>query len=266
MLKSELHVAYIQYDIKWQNRTQNLATLDHYLDTLPEDTDLIVLPEMFSTGFSVSEGFHPEMAIDSPSLEWMKAKAQEHRCAIAGSIAINDAGHNYNRLYFIHHDGTCSHYDKRHLFCLSQEPQNYSPGKQQVTVDFLGWKIRLGICYDLRFPVWLRNNYRNGDFDYDILLLVANWPSSRNLAWVHLLKARAIENQCYAIGVNRTGKDGHNTPHAGNSMVCNLDGSTLLESNSEEGLFSFTLRKSDLDASRAKFNPAPDWDSFELRI
>jgi omega-amidase len=265
MLKSELQVAYIQYDIQWQNRAQNLATLDNYLDSLPKGTDLVILPEMFATGFSVSENSDLELASNSSTLQWMKENALKHQCAIAGSIAISDEGKNYNRLYFINPDGTRYHYDKRHLFCLSEEPKNYSSGKVQVIVDFHGWKIRLSICYDLRFPVWLRNKYQNNKFDYDILLIVANWPSSRNTAWEHLLKARAIENQCYTIGVNRTGNDGNNTPHSGNSMVCNIDGNTLMKSEAQEGLFNLTLRKSDLDANRSRFNPAPDWDLFELK-
>lgn len=264
MMKSELKVALIQYNIQWQNQKQNLATLDKYFETLHKDTDLVILPEMFATGFSVSNRTDLESVSNSTTLQWMREKATEYQCSLAGSIAIVEDGLNYNRLYLIHADGTAEHYDKRHLFRMSEEPKNYSPGHKIVTVDFNGWKIRLSICYDLRFPVWLRNSYINQEFDYDIMINVANWPSSRNTAWETLIKARAIENQCYVIGVNRTGNDGYNTPHLGNSMVCNLEGKTILESKSAEGLFHFTLNKKDLETSRLRFNPALDWDLFEL--
>ncbi len=265
MLKKELKVAYIQYNIEWENRIKNLAALDKYLNALPKGTDLVILPEMFATGFSVSCKTDLELNSNSPTLKWMKEKALKYQCSIIGSIAIRDNDKNYNRLYFINPDGTQNYYNKRHLFRLSEEPQNYHPGENQVTVNFHGWKIRLSICYDLRFPVWLRNRYLNQEFEYDILINVANWPSSRNMAWEYLLKARAIENQCYVIGVNRTGNDGNNTPYCGNSMICNIDGSPLMESKTGEGVFSITLRKLELNANRDRFNPAPDWDLFELK-
>ena len=207
-----MKVALLQFDISWGDPVKNRARLDVLLAGVKEKVDLFVFPEMFSTGFATAENGASE-PLPSETLEWMKRKAAEKDAAIAGSIAVSDGKRRYNRHYFVKPDGEVASYDKRHLFMYGGEDKTFTAGRERRVVEFRGVRFLLEVCYDLRFPVWARNRG-----DYDAILYVANWPTVRRLAWDTLLRARAIENQCFVCGVNRVGKD----------PVCEYDGGTVL--------------------------------------
>ncbi len=206
-----MKIVLLQTDITWANPPRNAEEAEKLMSSCP-GADLYVLPEMFSTGFCV----HPEGVAETDggcSLQWMKAYARAHDCAVAGSLSVEEDGHYYNRFYFVFPDGTFRHYDKRHLFSFGGEDRSYEAGRERVVVDFRGMRILMQVCYDLRFPVWARNKG-----DYDMILYVANWPVQRMGVWHTLLHARAIENQCYVAGVNRVGSDPY----------CRYNGGTML--------------------------------------
>lgn len=215
-----MQIAIIQAPLAWEAPQENLAYFTQQLIQM-QSVDLVVLPEMFATGFTMQPQLYAE-ALGGPAQKWMVAQAQKHQTAICGSLAVTDKGHYYNRMFFVWPDGTSHHYDKRHLFSLAGEHQQYTAGKKRVIVEYLGFRILLQVCYDLRFPVFSRNRS-----DFDLIVYTANWPERRNLAWQALLPARAIENQCYVIGVNRMGLDGNNIAHAGNSAVYDFEGNML---------------------------------------
>lgn len=260
----ELIISFVQFNIIWQDREANIRKVEELLESTSIESDVIILPEMFTTGFSVSETSLFEDINDSPTLLWMKTIAKRKNSAICGSFAIHDSGKHLNRMFFVEPDGSFKTYDKKHLFRLSVEPKYYSSGTSRTIVDFRGWKINLAICYDLRFPVWLRNRYHNDQYEYDILLISANWPSSRIKIWKTLLAARSIENQCYTIGVNRIGNDGNSIPHNGFSMICDWNGDTLVSSKEKEGLLSTKLTKASLEKQRITNTFAADWDSYKI--
>lgn len=264
MKKDDLAILILQYDILWQDFNRNIAKIDQLIASHTSNVDLIVLPEMFATGFSVDSHRIVQSENNCTVLNWMREKARQLNTAIAGSIAISIGESSYNRLYFIKPDGTEEHYDKRHLFRLSDEPTHYTRGNARTIIDYLGWKIQLSICYDLRFPVWMRNRCREAGYEYDLSLIVANWPASRSTAWKTLAVARAIENQCYLIAVNRIGRDGNGIDHQGDSMLVTPEGTKQIDAASSEGCFFTTIRKSDLEALKAKFPVGLDWDTFEL--
>lgn len=217
-----MNISIIQSDLHWESPSKNRAMFDEKISEIENDIDLIVLPEMFSTGFSMS----PENLAESwqgPTVKWMHRVAISKKVAIAGSLIVEDSGKYFNRLVFVHPDGNIEYYDKRHLFRMSSEHKYYDIGNNRVIINYKGFRILPLVCYDLRFPVWSRN--RN---DYDMILIVANFPEARRYAWNTLLPARAIENQCYVVACNRVGKDGNGVNYTGDSQVIDPQGKLII--------------------------------------
>ncbi len=253
-----MKIAALQSPLYWQDRDANLAHFEGLIKSLA-DVDLVVLPEMFTTGFSMASEQIAEPA-DGPTLSWLRETAQACQLAITGSVAVEDGGHYYNRMYWVSPDGE-AYYDKRHLFRMADEHLHYRAGDSRKIVEFKGFRICLQVCYDLRFPVFCRN--RN---DYDILIFVANWPASRRHAWSSLLTARAIENQCYLVGVNRVGEDGNGIAYSGDSVVLDYLGQPLAHTGPETPAIlqaEFSLEA--LQSFREKFPAMLDADRFELQ-
>lgn len=255
-----LKITTFQAYLFWENCDKNLQNLALRLSSIREKTDLIVLPEMFNTGFSMNtEKLAEEM--DGKTMEWMQNQARKFECVVTGSLIIRENGKYYNRLIWMNPDGSYQHYDKRHLFGLGQEDEHFSPGTEKLFVELKGWKICPVICYDLRFPVWLRNN---PDSPYDLLLLIASWPDKRALHWRTLIPARAIENQSFVVAVNRVGHDGNEVFHSGGSMCIAADGSVIYYKPNDEDLYTFTINKADLEKTRRIYPFLRDSDHFHL--
>lgn len=247
----DLTVTLIQTGLVWEDIDANLAMLGSKIDNINENTDLIILPEMFSTGFSMNAP-HLAEPMDGRATSWLIKKAKETGAVITGSVMTEDGGRFYNRLIWARPDGICSIYDKKHLFRYAGEEKVYTAGKQPLTLGLHGWRIRPFICYDLRFPIWTRNL----DLEYDLAVFVANWPARRSLHWRSLLRARAIENQSYVIGVNRVGKDGNALDYAGHTAVVSPLGELVFEEENNEIVQTVTLSKEDLERYRKEF---PAW-------
>ena len=258
---SDLTVSFAQTALHWHDAAANRAALDQLLAGLTQPTDLLVLPEMFTTGFSMDAAGQAE-PMSGPTVAWLRATAARLDAVVTGSVIIAENGHYYNRLLWVRPDGTLSTYDKRHLFTLAGEQHTYAPGTARLTEEWRGWRVCPLVCYDLRFPVWSRNQ---AAAPYDLVLYVANWPAVRRPAWMTLLRARAIENVACALGVNRVGHDGSGHEYVGDSALLDAQGSYLVEAHAETGLFTHTLRRADLDAFRARFAALHDADAFELR-
>lgn len=256
----------IQIDLVWEDKKKNLATLAQKIADLHKGSNVIVLPEMFSTGFTMNaEAFAETM--DGPTMLWMTDMAKKSGSAILGSFIAREAGVFYNRLVWMLPDGHFGYYDKRHLFAYAGEDKYYTAGSKRLITSANGWKLNLQICYDLRFPVWARQQAQSNTPntpEYDVLVYVANWPERRSLAWKTLLCARAIENQCYVIGVNRVGQDGKGIYHSGNSMVIDPLGQVLYHCADIEEIFTITLNKNDLLTTREKFPFWKDADHFSI--
>ncbi|WP_438961130.1 nitrilase family protein [Nonlabens sp.] len=256
---SQLNVSLIQSDLMWENPTANMEQFSRKLEQLYNHTDLVILPEMFTTGFSMNAA---KFASNKDVIEYLMNHATKGNFAIYGSTMFNDNGSYVNRGFFIKPNLTFEYYDKRHTFTLAGEEKVYKKGKKQVIVNYKGWNLNLQICYDLRFPVFTRNTQ-----DYDVLLYVANWPVPRINAWDALLKARAIENMCYSIGVNRTGKDGKDMEYNGHSQVYNLLGEELIGHPWEnQGIKTVTLEKKHIQDLRKKLRFLEDRDDFNLTL
>ncbi len=257
-----LKITTFQAYIFWENCEKNLQNLALRLSAIREKTDLIVLPEMFNTGFSMNT---TELAeeMGGTTMQWMQYQAKKFDCVVTGSLIIREDDNCYNRLIWMRPDGSYEHYDKRHLFSLGDEDKHFSPGEKKLLVDLHGWKINLNICYDLRFPVWLRNDPSD---PYDILLVVASWPDKRALHWRTLVPARAIENQSYVIAVNRVGHDGNEVFHSGGSMCIGPNGNVVYYKPNDEDLYTFTISKEEIAKSRRIFPFLKDSDSFKLDI
>ncbi len=263
---SSLTFTLIQTALHWENKEANLQMLEQKIAAIKEKTQVVVLPEMFPTGFSMKPQQFAE-TMDGPTMQWMKKVAAAKRIALTGSMIIEEEGHYYNRLVWMLPNGKYGIYNKRHLFAFAGEDQYYTQGTQRLITSANGWKINLMVCYDLRFPVWSRQSplQKEGDQsepEYDILVYVANWPERRSHAWKTLLQARAIENQCYVIGVNRIGNDGNNIYHSGDSMVVNALGEMLYHKAHEEDIFTITLDKEHLLQIREKMPFLKDADRF----
>ncbi|MBP1645161.1 MAG: 2-oxoglutaramate amidase [Bacteroidetes bacterium] len=241
----------------------NLKRYDSFLENLDKDTELLVFPEMFTTGFTINS-LHAE-TMQGKSLNWMKTKAIEKQIAIAGTILIEEDYKFVNRHLFVFPNGEFEYYDKKHLFCLSKEPRVITPGKGKKIVNYKDWKIALFTCYDIRFPAWCRNAYNNEEYDYDIAIFSASWDSARNHAWTSLYVARAIENVSYVIVVNRVGIDNFNIKYFGSSTILNYKGEKLVDTkqNKEEIAYS-TIDKNLLYSFRNSFPVAKDWDKISL--
>ena len=255
---ANLRVSLVQTDLIWENPSANCAQLEEKLAVLAGQTDVIVLPEMFATGFSMSEA-GAEIG-KGPALQWMQLQANRLGVLIVGSLKVKQQNSFYNRLYAVHPDGTFSSYDKRHLFRMGGEHEFYQSGDNQVIVSYLGWKIALFVCYDLRFPVWSRNV----DMAYDAAIYVANWPKARANAWRTLLQARAIENLSYVIGVNRVGTDANDLDYSGDSLLVDFTGGLQLDLKSADQILTSELSMEALVEFRAKFPAHLDADSFNL--
>jgi predicted amidohydrolase len=254
----DLNVAILQADLVWENPDENLAYFTKEIQTIDENVDLIVLPEMFTTGFSMNAKILAE-EVNGRSLKWMQQTAQEKQACVTGSIIIIEKDNYYNRLYWVFPDQTVETYNKKHLFTLAKEQETYTAGKEKRIVTYKGWKFCPLICYDLRFPVWARNTE-----DYDVLLYIANWPEKRTAAWDALLKARAIENMAYCVGVNRVGKDGNGYPYSGHSAIYDALGNRITKSDNHHEIFTEThqLIYKDLQNTRKKLGFLRDRDSF----
>jgi predicted amidohydrolase len=258
-----LKLALVQDELDWEDPEANRDRFERALEDLPRDTDLVVLPEMFTTGFSMNaEAIAEPDAADT--LPWLMALAREHDAAITGSLAVSEGGRQYNRLLFATPEGDCWHYDKRHLFTISTENDHYTPGRDKLLLTWRDWRICPMICYDLRFPVWMRNRPAGHRDGYDLLLVVANWPAKRRYAWRQLLIARAIENQACCVGLNRVGRDGNGLDYAGDSLVLAADGEILLDCEDRAGLFTASLDAEALTTFRARFPVLSDADDFTL--
>lgn len=255
---TSLRVSFIQSEIVWENPPINRLHFSNKIDKLPE-TDLIILPEMFPSGFSMNAKNMAENP-EGETLAWMQKIAKNRNASVTGSVIVSENGKFYNRLFFVFPDGNYSVYNKKHLFSYADEEKTFSPGKQKLIVEYKGWKICPMICYDLRFPVWSRNVE-----NYDLLLYVAHWPKVRTNAWDILLKARAVENMCYVAGVNAVGIDGKGHHYSGHSAVYDTLGN-LLSTKNFENAFSETisLSQSTLEETRKKMPFLNDRDAFVL--
>lgn len=256
-MKRTLNLSLIQCDIFWEEIEKNISHFDRLVSNIPE-TDLILLPEMFNTAFCPkSNNLAEEM--DGKTVSWMLKISQQRKCAIAGTLMIKEGTKVFNRLVFILKNGDIKTYDKRHLFSLAKEERYIEKGKARLIVNVEGWKICPLICYDLRFPVFSRNNV-----EYDLLIYLANWPVKRIEAWDTLLKARSIENQCYTAGINRIGEDGNNILFNGHSAVFDSFGEGLVSSSENEEVLQVALSIEDLKLKRRQRNFLKDRDNFIL--
>ena len=261
---SSLKFTIIQTSLHWEDKGANLDALSKKILGIEEPTEIIVLPEMFTTGFSMNPSVFAE-TMEGPTIDWMRRLASVKKSILTGSLMIEEEGKYYNRLVWMLPNGELGYYNKRHLFAFAGEDQHYHAGQKRLIASVKGWKINLQICYDLRFPVWARQQFNeNKESEYDVLLYVANWPEKRNHAWKTLLTARAIENQCYTIGVNRVGLDGKNLMHSGDSMVVGPLGEILYHCAHEEDIFHITLQKEELIKTRAQFPFGKDADDFNI--
>jgi predicted amidohydrolase len=292
---STLTITGIQTPLHWEDASANRKMFEEKIRQL-QKTEVVILPEMFSTGFSMQTEKLAEK-MDGPAVAWMKKISAEKKIILTGSLIIEDEGNYYNRLVWMLPNGLYGIYDKRHLFAYGQEDQHYTPGNKRLIASVKGWKINLLVCYDLRFPVWSRQRPADSSLadlvasemeardlplappeesgstatapdhepEYDLLVYVANWPERRNHAWKTLLQARAIENQCYVVGINRVGYDGNNIYHSGDSMVVDPMGEILHTRSHEEDIFTITLHKEKLDEVRARLPFWKDGDNFMIQ-
>ena len=258
-MQEQLKVALIQANLVWENATQNRLNFEAKIDAIEAQVDIIVLPEMFTTGFTMNAEPNAE-TMEGEAVKWMKIMASKSKAAIVGSLIISEGNNFYNRLLFVESDGTIQFYDKRHTFTLAGEHKVYKSGDEKLVFEYKGWSICPLICYDLRFPVWARNIE-----DYDVLIYVANWPKVRVDAWSSLLKARAIENMSYCIGVNRVGLDANNYEYSGHSAAYDVLGNRIdaIEAGKEVTEI-VTLDKNHIEKYRQKLQFLNDRDSYKL--
>jgi predicted amidohydrolase len=257
-MNPHLRVTMIQADLAWQDAAANRALFASHFRGLVGHTDLIVLPEMFTSGFTMEAEACAE-AMDGPTVEWLREEAVALGCAITGSLIVRDGGRHQNRLLWATPDGQLQHYDKRHLFRMAKEQEHYAAGSARLVVRYKGWRICPLVCYDLRFPVWSRNRG-----DYDLLLYVANWPARRSIAWKTLLRARAIENLAYVVGVNRIGRDGNGATYAGESAAIDFLGKAMAGDRGGDFVETVVLDHESLVAFRNDFPAHLDADDFTL--
>jgi len=269
-----LKITLIQSDLHWENVDENLAMFSAKIDSITEETDIIILPEMFNTGFSMeSEKLAEHMS--GKTVSWMMQMAKNTNAVIVGSLIITEniplsggvRGGFFNRLVWAQPNGDYYTYDKRHLFRMADEHEYFSPGRDLLIVHYKGWRICPLICYDLRFPVWSRNVTEKGETAYDCLIYIANWPAARKAPWSKLLEARAIENQCYVVGVNRVGQDGKQIDYSGNSAVIKPKGEEVSTIPENENITqTHTISLDELNDFRAKFPVGMDADEFEVKL
>jgi omega-amidase len=254
-----MKIALIQPEIIWEDKEKNFLAVDEAINRLI-NPDLVVLPEMFSTGFSMNVEKLAEPA-QGKTMKWLKDKAQSHNCCISASFIVKENASYYNRFVFVFADGSAEHYDKRHLFRMGEENIFFEKGKKRVIIEHTGWKIFPQVCYDLRFPVWSRNKN-----EYDLIINVANWPEIRKDHWEILLRARAVENSCYVAGVNRTGRDANGISYSGESMVISPNGKIIAAAGNEPVIIETELSMELLKNYREKFPVHLDMDNFNLYL
>jgi omega-amidase len=260
----DLSITLIQTDLFWENPTANLANLEEKIAQISEPTDLIILPEMFNTGFTMNVKAVAE-PMNLTTFKWMKQQAKKTNAVVTGSYIVKEENHYYNRLIWMRPDGTYETYDKRHLFRMGGEHESFSGGNKQLIVELKGWRICPLICYDLRFPIWSRQRVtKSSTLAYDLLIYVANWPAVRSKVWDTLLQARAIENLSYCIGVNRVGEDGMGLNYSGNTTIIDFKGNHLFYQQDTEIVTTQMLCMSDLMDFRTKFPAFLDADAFEI--
>ncbi|MEO6583123.1 MAG: nitrilase family protein [Ferruginibacter sp.] len=264
-----LTISLIQTRLFWEDKQKNLEAFTEKINALKGKTEVVVLPEMFTTGFSMN-AIELAETMAGPSVQWMQETSAANKLVITGSLIIEEKGNFYNRMIWMLPDGTFGVYDKRHLFAFAGENKNYTAGQKRLIASVKGFKINLQVCYDLRFPVWARQTpspSEKGGWgpEYDLLIYVANWPEKRKHAWKTLLMARAIENQCYVIGVNRVGNDGNDIVYVGDSMVVDPLGEILYHKEQMEDVFTITLQKDLLQSIGQKFPFLQDRDTFTIQ-
>ena len=258
--EDSLKLGLVQTDNTWQDIDASLVNLSNKIDKIDNTVDVIILPELFSTGFTM-EAEEVAETMDGKAVKWMQALAKEKQCLVIGSLLIVESGTYFNRLIAAFPEGTIQSYDKRHLFSFAGEDAVFTAGEERLIINFKDFKICPLICYDLRFPVWSRNTDK-----IDLLIYVANWPDARMLAWDTLLRARAIENLCYVAGVNRVGVDNNQLVYVGHTSAYDAMGASLLNSKaSQEAIYYTTLEKSHIASVREKFSFLDDRDRFEMK-
>jgi omega-amidase len=265
-MKDTLRISLVQAATAWHDPAANRALYGELAAPLAGRTDLILLPETFTSGFS-NDALADAEGMDGPTFAWLQRLAADCDAVVAGSIQCRTAQGVYNRLLWMRPDGSCASYDKRHLFRMASEHERYAAGRERLTVDLHGWRVRPLVCYDLRFPVFIRNRFdveAAGRFDYDLVVFVANWPAPRRHAWRTLLMARAIENLAYCAGVNRVGEDGNGIAYAGDSAVLDMRGERLVECGAQPQVVTVALSAAALQAHRERFPAQLDADRFEL--
>lgn len=262
MTPRELRVTLVQADLAWHDALENRQRFDRLTASLPGQTDLVVLPEMFTTGFTMA----PEKVaepVDGPTTDWLRQAAQRLNAVVTGSVVTQDGDEYFNRLIWMRPDGRYDTYDKRHLFRMAFEHKHYAAGSNQLIVEINGWKVCPMVCYDLRFPVWSRNRIGT-DREYDVLVYSANWPERRRYAWQTLLRARAIENLSYCVGVNRVGVDGVDVSYVGDSAAIDFLGQPLTSPSEMQFVETVALDYAALSAFRARFPAHLDADGFQI--
>jgi predicted amidohydrolase len=264
MIPQPIKISLVQAQLAWADKDTNLSYFSRELDQLKGKTDLVLLPEMFATGF-ITDPSKISEKMDGKVLEWMKQTSATLDSVVAGSVVVEVGSTYFNRLIWMRPDGTYDFYDKRHLFRMGEEHTRFTAGNKPVIVDIKGWKVMLQICYDLRFPVWSKNRYINEKYEYDILVYLANWPAARKNAWQTLLPARAIENQSYCIGVNRVGDDGNGNAHDGGSVIIDFKGNLITGcADKESEIITHKIEYEPLKHFREQFKVALDWDAFTI--
>lgn len=260
---SSLTISLIQTNLFWEAKKANLEMLQKKIEGIQEKTEVVILPEMFSTGFSMQPEKFAE-TMEGETIQWIKKISSERKIILTGSIIIEENGQYFNRLIWMLPNGQFGIYDKRHLFAYANEHAHYSAGTKKLIASVKGWKINLQVCYDLRFPVWARQSPGSPENKYDLLINVANWPEKRSIAWKTLLQARAIENQCFVAGVNRVGFDGNNIYHSGDSMIIDPLGEIIYQKSKDEDVFTYTLQKEKVEEIRNHFPFWKDADKFVI--
>jgi predicted amidohydrolase len=265
-VNTTIHIALVQSNLVWENPIENFKKFDELLNNINQETDIIILPEVFSTGFTMNLK-NLETPIGKSAFDWLKKKAEKLNKTLIGSFIFEDNNNYYNRMFWMLPDGNFSYYDKRHLFQMGNEHKVIKAGDKRVIIPYKGVNFMLQICYDLRFPVWVKNRYdaNTKKHDYDVLLYIANWPEVRRDAYLSLLKARAIENQSYVIWVNRIGKDDKEINHTGDSQVVDPFGNVLVQmQKNKEGLLYTSIDLDRLNTFRKSYKVGLDWDKFTL--
>ena len=263
---NNLNIAYIQADLKWEDKVANLEHFGLLLEQVQPGTDLILLPETFTTAFPVDPKKFAEKE-NGPTMQWLREQARTKNAVICTTFPLDVDGHYYNSLVWMRPDGSYKLYFKRHTFTMGGEDKLVERGEKQLIVELNGWRIKPMVCYDIRFPVWARNRYANGRYEYDLAFYLANFPDSRMIVWNTLLVARAIENQAYWIGVNRVGKDANGLHYSGESQVINSRGEVISKAEAyKEAVIHCTLDYEKLEHFRQKFPLGPDWDRFEIKM